>query len=273
MGPEAMSRRIAVSMVVSVVVSVALVSMTTGCTRVETSGTTGTQDSVTSAGQDTTRPNVDTGYAVISRPGSDEARGALAGALPRPIESYASDAAGFHALVRSRGWVGRDRPRKCIDDPACARPGNPARAWLRVQAIEDAHEVDLNGLPGNGVLMGRIMNVGRMRDSIYGIAPGREEWYIVLEPMEGRPDSARQKIARLTFEGNSDVPRAVEVVEVAEPVVACPPHGEPRPRFPEADFRPCSLSVSTPDTTSSFLTARAWMACAHGCCTSNPVPR
>ena len=242
---------------------------------------------------------LDTGYAVITPPELPDslrlAAGRYRGELPFPLAYYSQRPVEFDRFIRQRGWIGHKRRRKCKGQPQCEGPNPTSSTMGQADAIEDANRVSLRGLPGNGVVIGRVMNLGSLPEDRYDLPPAvsnraAQHLYIVVMPASpapppGQPAYARQVFARLAFSSSGD-PTSLTVEDVVGRFVDCD-HGDLPWPFPSGDFRGCTrtavrrllpaerqsvLAGNDPLRVLDEFNGLAWMSCAHGCCTSEYPP-
>lgn len=209
----------------------------------------------------------DTGYAVINRPEHVATTLAtrLRGDLPQPADAYVGAPDDFLQFVRARGWVGQDRPRQCDDDAGCNGPTPSKKTWMRVQAIDDSHLIDLTKLGPNGTLVGRMMNIGLHRDARYHIPAYQVGEYTVENYILVLPPNGKQRLVSLSFPNGKPRVRITDLDGLFHP---CPPHDDPPLGYAFADFRTCPGQTKVAAATADYETALAWISCSYGCCSS-----
>ena len=216
---------------------------TLACAKADKSGT----DS-TAARSDTARS---TAATVPARQTSGE--------LTKPIANYTAKE--FASFVDSLSWTGHYYPRDCSGG-GCS--GN-AKAEVLLEAISDAHQVDVANLPPNGVLMARMINVGKFKEKHYGIPTGGGEWYFLYYQKNGEK---LFNFVKLTFDQNGDP--TVYWDETPHPFAPCgtgpddPNH--PKPNRAYAGFTGCDPHRNPRETFS--LNKNVWISCSLGCCSS-----
>lgn len=232
---------------------------------------------------------------VVSAPSSRTPRH-FVGKLPKPLSWYATRGAEFHVFVRGKGWNGHARLRKCEGCP------DGKKAKMLAQAITNLHRDPLTPLPENGVVVGRVMNIGSYTDATTQIpaqaGPHRDQYYFVITDRRSR-DSAAMWIVRLQFDSLGRARDSLTFVQARYDFMKCTGrHFEPRRRRSEGDFRDCpGVKRATPapprsrgDATqspslfhlASFLPlhreppveelAYAWFSCDGGCCSAKWPP-
>lgn len=203
------------------------------------------------------------------------------GQLLKPAKDYEKDVAGFHAIVKGKGWSGWRRNRRCKGAPECAN--NAERTQLVVQAIHDAHKVPVALPAGNkGVVVGRVRNVGSFTDATLDIPPNvgltRDEYYFIVEP--GTATVAALKVARLTI-GADGAPLGLEVKSAPNGYVVCG-HTKKEKKRGTADFKQCPNAhppagtagpgTADPARRLTDADALAWFSCDDGCCSAQWPP-
>jgi hypothetical protein len=199
--------------------------------------------------------------------------GTYAGTLPEPVEQI--DAARFRTFVSQKVFRGtRVVDRDCAESDCRPDGQGGPEARIRIQAIEaieDAHCVDFVNLPANGVVVGRMSNVGSRQDVRYAELPSSTPpgnpnvvWYMVWVPSA---DGAVLRLVRLTERG-PDSPKKEMDPRIGR-VFECDKHPSDHP---DAGFKKCSPSVAqsagAPFALPVDRTGTAWLSCAQGCCTA-----
>jgi hypothetical protein len=196
--------------------------------------------------------------------------GTYAGTLPDAVERM--DAARFRTFVSQKVFRGtRVVDRDCAESDCRPGGGGGPEARIRIQAIEDAHCVDFINLPANGVVVGRMSNVGSRQDIRYSELPASTPpgnpnvvWYMVWVPSA---EGAVLRLVRLTERG-PDSPKKEMDPRIGR-VFECDKHPSDHP---DAGFKKCAASVAqnagAPFAPPVDRSATAWLSCAQGCCTA-----
>lgn len=178
------------------------------------------------------------------------------GALPGSIETI--DVADFEAVVANAAWsAGRDVDRDCAE-LLCR-----LHLWstsVRIKAIDDAHLVDYKNLPPNGVLVARMRNLGNHKELRYQLPRG-DDWFYVLFVNDKLGVPRMRLVRHMT---SSPGAHSLKVLEMGPSVSDC---GDGH-KFasPDADFKDCVGGGVAP---ASSRSAKAWVSCSQGCCTSD----
>lgn len=204
-----------------------------------------------------------------------------AGTLPngKHIEDYKNDASHFWIFAKGKGWNGWKRQRKCKENAAC---DNDALATkMHIQAIRDANTVRIKALPANGVVIGRMMNVGAYKDKTTETPGGQtvpDQYYYIIEKVDDV--TATLKVAILSFEQRAGrhIPTGPLVIKTAK--YAYHPCGSDLPSaVAVGDFKNClrvaGTATSGPEAEMEKATtadAFAWFSCAEGCCSAQYPP-
>jgi hypothetical protein len=246
-------------------VSVAGVVLTTAaCTSRETpKDTTAAQEAATANNAATSI--ADDHYEVKEDKSEEMPRfGKYKGSIARDIKAY--NAEEFRRFVRSRGWRGWARKRKCKEE-GC-KDGSKTTV-MSAEAIEDSYKIDLDTVRVKerfGVIAGRLKNLGDYTDSTYGMPKGKEEWYLLWG---GTTEPNQVRIVKL-------IPGQTELTIIAHGhVKACTPASEHPPGTKsEADLTGCAPRNQSLTAARLFAYMRegAWISCSQGCCTSDATP-
>ncbi len=207
--------------------------------------------------------DADTGYAVVSLPfydstsGSETIRmGRFAGDLPASLDHYIAYPDTFVTFVKSRGWVGMARAKKC--GLFCRKP------YVMIQAIEDADSIILAEAGMNGTLIARAVNTRHKPHEETGMERGEQRYLMVHRDGQGGI-AARMLILK---EGRNGLTLDTLTTQLPSP---CPDQPHRHHRFPHADFGTCedNHGGGGGGTVRAMLARKSWMACVQGCCESN----
>jgi hypothetical protein len=201
--------------------------------------------------------------------------GAFRGSLPKPTSYYEHRADEFVKFAESSSYLGYDRQRKCKGAAACAN--GKAAGWMRIMGIQDSYKVPAVGEAGNGVIVGRMANVGLYDDETTGVPKSGNFWnwyYFVI--VQTSATSAEIQIGTVSYDqSNGQVLPNMKFVTAAAMYAACPNH--PKLKYGIGDFKDCSHGLVR--QTSMNAAARAdsrdafaWFSCADGCCTAQWPP-
>jgi hypothetical protein len=185
------------------------------------------------------------------------------GTLPEPIQTI--DAARFREFVSQKRYKGRTVDRDCFGE-GCG-PGASTR--VRIEAIEDAYELDYITLPAKGVVVGRMRNVGAHRDVKYDGLPANDQntmWYLLWTRAPG--GRAFQRFVQLT-QRDSGGP-VMTVASDSFPVFHC--REEHHWKESDAGFTDCRAGVARDSARTAEATSRtgtAWLSCAQGRCSAD----
>jgi hypothetical protein len=189
------------------------------------------------------------------------------GALPKPVDQLTGDE--LYAFTHGLTFTGgQERQRRCRGQAACRGP-NPSRSTrLRIDAVRDEDSLTTGvGLPANGAVAARGLNRGQAADSMYGMRPGSayEYYLIVLPSVQG--GSATWRLEELTTTAGSRSHRSV----MTGAFKGC---NHPFVRGARADFKTCAQAAPVRQASFGVLQGEIespiWIACAVGCCTSDP---
>jgi len=215
----------------------------------------------------------DTGAAAAPRPTAAAplaATGAIPqpGALPKPIDQMTGDELyNFtHGLTFTGG---QERQRRCRGEPACRGP-NPTRfTRIRIDAVGGEDSLTTGpGLSANGTVAVRGLNRGQLADSMYGMRPGQPyEFYLIVLP-DPQGGNATWRLEELTTTPGSRSHRSINTGAFK----GC---NHPFVRGARADFKTCAQAAPVRQASfGAFLQTDSdppiWLACAFGCCTSDP---
>lgn len=180
------------------------------------------------------------------------------GTLPKTIDALTPDE--FAAFVDELNWTGHYHQRDC-EGTGCSAT-TPARVLL--EAIDDAHKVDVTKLPANGVLMARMINVGKVAEAHYKLPAESGEWYFFYYPAT---DGPKFDLIRLTFD--SQVAPRIYHRAMGASVNGCTPAAEhpTRPRA-SAGFSQCDPKPATWTRDLIAPSKNVWISCSLGCCSS-----
>ena len=92
--------------------------------------------------------------------------------LPRKIEDISADE--FIDVIKDVAWRGHLVKREC-DEPGCDAAGTRA-TWVRHEAAAGANDLAFDTISVNGVVVGRMQNIGRFKERFYQLPAGRGEW-------------------------------------------------------------------------------------------------
>lgn len=218
-------------------------------------------------------------YDPPSEPPSTTRRGPYAGSLDQPLQYYTvSDNSHdgpteFLHIVRSMGWNGYDRSRKCKGGEGC---GNDALTWMRVQASEDANAIPFTRIPADQrVVVGRLENIGLYHDIWYSDLPRPQdnngltaEGYFVIE---GSKTGGSPTLAILQFQNVSGTWKWT-LTTYPDPTASfktC----DKRKHNAYGDFKPkCKFTraeLGARYSVADASDALAWFSCLEGCCGSS----
>jgi len=201
--------------------------------------------------------------------GNEDVNGPPVGALPKSIEYYKTNGVEFYDHFQGMPWHGHKRMRKC---KGCA-PG--AMTKVRIQALSNQQKQPLTGFApsqSNGVVVGRVRNVGDETDSVTEIPPtngGKTDEYYYIITDKGDPKAARLWVAHLQFEGFWPFYRPKQAMEIKEAqygFLKC--HDVTYSgKKSDGDFLGCPGNKLVDPTD-----AIAWFSCDGGCCSAQWPP-
>lgn len=194
------------------------------------------------------------------------ASGALSGCSPAGSYSGvlpAANASPFvtEAMLASLAKTGcRTRPRKV---------GTSGATMVTICAIAGAHTQAGDLAPSTGIIMATLKNVGTAPDDRWKLAPGRT--YYVRVFGSGTPGvPGRYDISSFT-NGTWDNPQKTGVF------VACTGPKHPKQSRSHAGYATCddpqpadAEDPAVPTVSQNPSGGPAWIACAEGCCTTDP---
>ena len=189
------------------------------------------------------------------------------GTLPDSIHKL--DAARFAEFVGQKRYKGRTIDRDCSGSD-CG-PGRSTK--IKIEAIEDAYEVDYINLPRTGVIVGRMRNIGPHRDVKYDSLPPNDPntaWYL-LWTRATNGNAAFLHFVQLKERGPGAPVMAV--LPDSFPVFDCRDQHDWKASDAgfkdEKDCRQRLASDSLPFAAPVSRVGTAWLSCAQGCCTAD----
>ena len=207
--------------------------------------------------------------AAAAAPAAVPAPATPPGTLTKPIDQYTGDE--FYALTRQLQYGGGgDHGRRCRGRAGC-RGANPKDSTvIQVAGIAGDDSLSAAGLPPNGVLAMRAINVGPYPDSMYNTRPGAQyENYLIMLPLPNSA-SATWRLEELTTTAGARSHRMISSGTLRE----CPKHAFQR--GPHASFKTCEQADNIRPASFGFRLMQgdvgppAWFSCAVGCCTADP---
>lgn len=190
------------------------------------------------------------------------------GALAKPVDQLTGDE--LYAFTHSLTFTGgQERQRRCRGQAACRGPNPGQSTRLRIDAVRDEDSLTTGaGLPANGAIAARGLNRGQLADSMYGMRPGAAyEYYLIVLPA-AQGGNATWRLEELTTTPGSRSHRSVTTGAFK----GC---NHPFVRGARADFKTCAQAAPVRQASfGGFLQGEIeppiWIACAVGCCTSDP---
>jgi hypothetical protein len=184
------------------------------------------------------------------------------GELLKSMADYENDAKGFAEFVASLRWTGHYYPRDCSGG-GCT---GSAKAEVLLEAISDANEVKVDNMPQYGVLMARMINIGKVREKHYGIPPGGGEWFFLYY---GKPGEMLFNFVKLTFD-HQGKPTVIWDRTPHEFAPCAPPDDPNHPKQAQgyAGFTGCEAHPNRQESGVFSLSKNVWISCSLGCCSS-----
>jgi hypothetical protein len=214
----------------------------------------------------------DTGAAAARAPAAAPLAASVAaaqpGALPKPVEQMTGDE--LYAFTHGLTFTGgQERQRRCRGQAACRGP-NPTRfTRIRIDAVGGEDSLTTGpGLSANGTVAARALNRGQLADSLYNMQPGQPyEFYLIVLPGP-QGGNATWRLEELTTTPGSRSHRSI----MTGAFKGC---NHPFVRGARADFKTCAQAAPVRQASlGAFLQTEIdppiWIACAFGCCTSDP---
>jgi hypothetical protein len=181
------------------------------------------------------------------------------GELRVPIEHLGVEV--FEEIVKHADWSnGHDVDRDCSDASCVPNTGGTR---VRIRAIGDAWKISRLAPPGAGVLVARMRNDGDGRESVYGIPPGKDWWYLLWD--RNASGTPRWRLVRhhAPFLGHHEI----SFPSYGEPIKDC---GDAHVyTVSDADFKDCPPPLGAVTIAMAAARARAWVTCSQGCCTAD----
>jgi hypothetical protein len=209
----------------------------------------------------------DTGAATTPTPIAATGATPQRGALPKPIDQMTGDE--LYTFTHGLTFTGgQERQRRCRGQ-GCGGPKPAKSTRLRVDAVGGEDSLTTGpGLSANGTVAARGLNRGQLADSVYNTRPGQgyEYYLIVLPGPQG--GNAIWRLEELTTAGGSRSHKSISTGAFK----AC---NHPFVRGARADFKTCAQAAPVRQASfGAFLQTEIdppiWIACAFGCCTSDP---
>jgi hypothetical protein len=185
--------------------------------------------------------------------------------LPEKIETISAEA--LLAVVDGRTWTGQIVERECGEPNCSTAPGGPKSTILRNEAVAGVNDLAFDTLPPNGVVVGRMTNLGQHKDALYQLPAHKGDWYVILT-RGPTPATATLQLANLDFRGNGKPVK--DLMPTSWIVSKCDDgHTGPYPS-PNAGFKDCTGAPTpgVPLVATSFNRG-AWFTCSLGCCTTD----
>ena len=190
------------------------------------------------------------------------------GALAKPVDQLTGDE--LYAFTHGLTFTGgQERQRRCRGQAACRGPNPGQSTRLRIDAVRDEDSLTTGaGLPANGAIAARGLNRGQLADSMYGMRPGAAyEYYLIVLP-GAQGGAATWRLEELTTTPGSRSHRSV----MTGAFKGC---NHPFVRGARADFKTCAQAAPVRQASMGRLLQTEieppiWIACAVGCCTSDP---
>jgi hypothetical protein len=182
------------------------------------------------------------------------------GALERPLAWYVTHPDSFAMFVDSLKWTGHYYDRDCKSN--CGGK----KAKLLLEAISDAHLVDVDNLPANGVLMARMINVGTKTEKTYDIPEESGEWFWFFY---GPKTDRRFDLVQLIFDASGEPHVYPRGLGAFAKIGGCtPPDDHPQRRRASAGFTGCDKKPDTWERNLFATNKNVWVSCSLGCCSS-----
>jgi hypothetical protein len=139
---------------------------------------------------------------------------------------------------------------------------------VEIEPMEGVDGVDHENMTEPLVVMARMRNTGDFEESLYGMPPHSEYWYITW--IADANKHARMQIMRTVKDAAGNT--VLELDPKQYPVKLCPDdHGKPSKS--EAGFTDCLSTGFVADSSQGRSapksdTGPAWLTCSQGCCTA-----
>jgi len=161
-------------------------------------------------------------------------------------------------------------PRKCKKNSGQPCTGTETTT-VEIEPMEGAKDVDHENMTEPFVVMARMRNVGDFEESLYGMPPHSDYWYVTW--ISDANNHAWMQIVR-TVKDASGKP-SLEPDPKKFQVKLCPDH-HGKPNQSEAGFTDCLSAGFVVDTSQGRVapksdTGPAWLTCSQGCCTAEYV--
>jgi hypothetical protein len=182
------------------------------------------------------------------------------GTLEKSLAWYVTQPDSFAKFTDSLKWTGHYYDRECKSN--CGGK----KAKLLLEAISDAHLVDMDNLPVNGVLMARMINVGTKPEKTYDIPEESGEWFMLVY---GTSTDRRFDLVQLIFDAVGAPHVYPRGLGAFAQIKRCEPEADhPQRTKASAGFSGCDKKPDGWDRAGFAANKNVWVSCSLGCCSS-----
>lgn len=203
--------------------------------------------------------------------GQPAADARMAGVLSRPLDSFVGAAGrdSFVAEMRdpAKRWIGGGTHERACIGAGCGS------TRVELMGLDGAHLLDLTRVHPNGVVVGRMVNIGTAPESLYVLDPQTSmvAYYLVVQPPDAGDTSPNRRAVLRIVGVPSDPSLGLRIEQRGTRYFNDCDHEEnANPRVTEAAFTGCDPTATRADTSAAALALRrakpGWIACVHGCC-------